>query len=192
MKHTALLPIIILSLVTPTVIANTDSKDTSKSSVTMNKTETQGANAVDLIQQDHDYIRNTIKQLDKNLDSNVAESRSIFKTLKEFLVKHETMEQKIWYPALEKKDPDLDKIISDLKKQEKDAGHAIDEIEKIKDDKEWASKVKTFTKDVDNHAKNEENNLFPKVKKAIAQSELEDIGKKLEEYKVKNNMNNKS
>lgn len=168
----------------------TQTPQNSKSQTTANsQTKNNEQNdPIQIIMSDHKYIRESFGNLDKKLNSNVSESRSMFSNLKDFLKKHEDMEQSVWYPELEKKD-ELKSIIADLKKEEDAAGKAIKDIDDTKDDKEWVSKVKNLQKAVEHHASDEESKLFPKVKKAFNKDELVKIGEKLQKYHSDKNMN---
>ena len=187
MKCKVLLPIIVLSLMSSNTIAHSDTSNPPSATVPSNATEKQQMGAIEVILQDHAHIRSMMARLDKSLDTNIDESRATYKQLKDFLVKHETMEQKVFYPELEK-NADLKSIISDLKKEEDAAADAIKKIDGIKDNKEWVSKVKELNKAVAEHAGDEESKLFPKVRQTLDKAKLDEIGNKLKEYKAKNNM----
>jgi hemerythrin superfamily protein len=100
------------------------------------------------------------------------------------LVRHEKMEQKIWYPYL-KEYVQLNTKIKHLLKEEKTAAKAIKEFKKIKTSEKWETKFIAFKKDVFHHAKEEETKLFPSVKKKLESNELKMIGKKLNTFKNK-------
>jgi hemerythrin-like domain-containing protein len=142
---------------------------------------------VKIILTDHEQITKMIAQLNQSLDTNNSEKKAQFKSLRDFVVKHETMEQKAWYPALEKYEQ-LKSIISNLKDQEKAADNALKNIDKAKDDQEWASKVKDFLKDVEKHAQNEQTELLPKVNQVVDKEKLNKIGKEMQAFRTKNNM----
>jgi hemerythrin superfamily protein len=153
-----------------------------KNNSNVHATQKQHTNAIEIILDDHKKVKSTIANLEKNLHSNVAKARDIFKELKTLLENHEAMEEKTWYPELEKND-DLKNIISKLKEEEETAGKEIKEIDGITDDKEWVAKVQKLIKDVKAHAHDEETKLFPKVKKEFDKAKLNEIGEKMQEFK---------
>lgn len=157
------------------------------SATSTSNTTQQSKNAIDLILQDHAQIRQMFSMLDTKLDNSIDESRTMFNDLKNFLIKHETMEQTAWYPELEKQS-DLKSIIAELKKEEQNAGKEIQKIDAIKDNKEWVAAVKKLQTAVNEHAKDEETKLFPKVKQQLSQQKLLELGDKLSKYKADNNM----
>jgi hemerythrin superfamily protein len=160
-------------------IAVTNNTDTDHSQISVQK---ENLNAIEVILQDHKQIKKMIAQLEKSLDSDTAKSRTDFQELKTFLENHENMEQKEWYPELEKHN-ELKDIIKKLKDEEETAGAELKNLVDVSDDKAWKIKVKKLFKDVKNHAHDEETKLFPKVKKVLDKSSLEEIGKKMEDYK---------
>lgn len=188
MKVKIVLPVIALSLITSNMAfaendrLKSESNNSSRNSVHKTENEQGQMGAVEIILKDHQHIRQMIAAIDKNLDSNIEASRSGFKELKDFLVKHETMEQKAWYPEL-KKNKDLDRIIGDLIKEEDAAGKAIKKIEATSNQSDWVTEVRTFFKAVEQHAKDEETKLFPKVREVMDKTSLEKLGKKLSDYK---------
>lgn len=191
MKCKIILPIMALSLMSTSAFSATQAnpdhlKATSNAAVNSSQTEND-SNPIEIILRDHQHIRQTIAELNKQLSSNIDKSKEMFKNLKDFLVKHETMEQKLWYPELEKKE-NLKPIIAALIKEEEGAGALIKKVENSKDAKEWESNFKTLAKAVEHHATEEETKLFPKVKQEVDKATLNAIGAKLKEYHDSNNM----
>lgn len=189
MKRVILLPLVVLTLVSPYVAADYNTKPDAPASSNMNAPNTinENSDAIGIIMQDHVRIGQMLDALDKKLYSNMAESRTLFKELKDFLVKHETMEQTVWYPELEKQ-ATLKTIIADLKQEEDNASKALKEIDGLSNDNEWVSKVKSLKTAVEQHAQDEETKLFPKVKELLDASQLNAIGKKLMDYRSQNGM----
>lgn len=196
MRKNILLPVIFISLMSPAVLAADQSNastyggamsssDTSTSS--SSSASDQQTDAIAIIINDHSYIRKMFGKIDQEMNSNFDAAQSDFNTLKDFLVKHETMEQKAFYSAIENKD-DLKNIIKHLKKEEDAAANELKKFDNIKDKQEWISKYNKLKKDVDAHASEEETKLFPKVKKVVSSDELNKIGQKMMQYRKDNNM----
>ncbi len=181
MKPNTILPFIMLALIAPNSFANDQSTPMNTSNISAKNSQNEQESAIEIILQEHKQIREKIAKIDKILKSDIKESRSLFKELKNFLIKHEAMEQTVWYPELEKYG-DLKDIISTLKKEEQNASDEIKRLDSITDDKEWTSKVKKLFKDVEHHAEDEETKLFPKVKKQLDKSQLDKIGTKIKAY----------
>ena len=137
-------------------------------------------NAIQLILNQHARIRKFLSQLSKS--KKPAALERTFDKLSVFLVSHETMEQKVWYPFL-KKNTELKTTIYHLISEEKSAAKTIAKIKKIKSEEILEEKIMELKKAVAHHAKEEETKLLPKVKKIIEETELKKIGKKMSEFK---------
>jgi hemerythrin superfamily protein len=137
-------------------------------------------NAIQLILNQHAKIRKFLAQLTKSKQSKAF--KNTFDKLAAFLVSHETMEQKVWYPFL-KKNTKLKTTITHLVKEEKTAAKEIAKIKKIKSEEKFEEKIMELKSAVSHHAKEEETKLLPKAKKLIEESELKTIGRKMNEFK---------
>jgi hemerythrin superfamily protein len=137
-------------------------------------------NAIKFLLKEHDTVRRILADISD--DSHRYETkRAMFDDLCADLVKHETTEEKVWYPFL-KKNGDFDHIIKELVTEEKDAGKEIKEFKKW-DQAEWEVHFPKFKKAVLHHAHLEETKLFPKVEKTVAASDLDAIGMQMKEFK---------
>ncbi len=96
------------------------------------------------------------------------------------------MEEQVWYPLFYQY-KEVNDLVKHLIEEETKASMTIKEFTEIKDKDAWEDKFKDFKSDVEHHAKDEENKLFPKVKKILDQEELDRIGKVMYDYKQKYN-----
>lgn len=174
---TIFIPFILASFIPFHAFATLSDANISHSQVAVN----EKLSAIEVILEDHKHIKSLIAEVEKNLN-NDTKSHDSFQKLKDFVEKHEAMEQKIWYPELSKNDK-LKAEIDKLKEQEEKAGDEFKKIDGINDKKEWKTEVKKLIKAVKNHAKEEETKLFPKVKKEFNKTSLQEIGGKMQEYK---------
>lgn len=137
-------------------------------------------NAIQLILNHHARIRKFLVQLSKS--KTPSSMRSIFNRMAAYLISHETMEQKVWYPFL-KKNAQLKTTINHLVVEEKTAAKSIAKIKKLKSNDTLEEKLMELKTAVSHHAKEEETKLLPKAKKLIDDSELKKVGKKMAEFK---------
>jgi iron-sulfur cluster repair protein YtfE (RIC family) len=94
------------------------------------------------------------------------------------------MEQKIWYPSLKKNgDAGIKKLIKHLIGEEKLSAKAIKKFKSVKTQDEWEERFDKLRMDVEQHASEEEEKLFPKVKKTVNVDILNSIGPKLQKFK---------
>lgn len=137
-------------------------------------------NAIQLIENHHSRIRRYLAQLSKSKTS--SSLIKTFEKLADFLISHETMEQKVWYPFL-KKNTKLKSTIMHLIAEEKTAAKVITQIKKLKSPITQQEKIMKLKRDISLHAKEEETKLLSKARKIINVNELKKIGKKMQEFK---------
>ncbi len=138
-------------------------------------------NAIKFLIKEHDKVRTMLSDISN--DFHRAETkRKLFDELSQELLRHEKIEQTVWYPLL-KKNKALTDLIPHLISEEKSAARAVNAIEKITSQGDWEEKFSEFRSDVEHHAKEEETKLFPQVENILSQSELEKIGKEMLEFK---------
>lgn len=143
-------------------------------------------NAIDFITKEHKRIKKSFAKIVKK-SHRFSTKQKMFKALCQDLLQHETMEQKVWYPNF-KNDRKIKAEVRHLIHEEKSAEHtmkAIKSFKNIKTEKEWDTKLVKFKTAVEKHASEEEKKLFPNVAKILDEKELELIGKKLRQYKIK-------
>lgn len=138
-------------------------------------------NAIDFLIKEHNKVRSLFADMN---DSNHRQEtkKKIFETIHEELVRHEKMEQTVWYPQL-KLNKEVSEKIKHLTTEEKSAKNFMDQLSKIKNSSEWENELKELQKDVEHHANEEEKHLFPQVKQLVEESELERIGKEMHHFK---------
>jgi len=140
--------------------------------------------AIKFLLKEHNKVRRIFKDINKKSRRDLTK-RKIFKELCHDLIVHETMEQKKWYPTL-KKNKDLKDTIKHLLSEEKKAAKTIKTFKNIKSPEEWNKKFFEFKNDVEHHASEEEEKLFPKVKKLFDEAELKKLGKEMYQFKKDN------
>jgi hemerythrin superfamily protein len=138
-------------------------------------------NAIEFLVKEHNKVRSLFADL---VDPSHREEtrRKIFDTIYEELVRHEKMEQNVWYPEL-KADKKIHDEIKHLLDEEYDAKKLMDHLNKIKNSDEWDKDIIKLKQDVEHHAQEEEQELFPKVKMSFPEDDLIRIGAKLQKYK---------
>lgn len=144
-------------------------------------------NAITFLLKEHEKVRKLLFDLSER--SHRTETKiKLFEQLAEELVRHETMEQTIWYPFLKKNKIFAD-VIAHLLSEEKKAAKIIEKIQKnIEQGDEWEEEFLQLKADVEHHADEEEKHLFPQVKEMLDEETLEKIGKEMGEFK--NNFEN--
>ena len=139
-------------------------------------------NAFQLLKNDHQIVSGLFDQL----ESASGKSKThLFARLKSELDVHAHVEEKIFYPALENKQPSREitleayeehKVVKDLL-AELAAGRAADE--------EWDAKLKVLRENVDHHVEEEEGELFDKANDVLSDDDIERLGNEMEVEKAR-------
>jgi len=141
--------------------------------------ETTVANAVDLLKADHDQVADLLQQFDK---ANGNRQKALAKQICDALKVHARIEEEIFYPAARQALAEEDQPLLD----EADVEHAtikglVGRIESGRVGDHFAAFVKVLGEYVNHHVKEEEGELFPKVRSSDL--DLDVIGVKLAERK---------
>lgn len=131
-------------------------------------------NAIKFLLTEHNKVRNMLQDIQQAVSYETK--KNIFHKLGEDLIRHEHMEETVWYPFL-KQDKALAEIIPHLVSEEKKAEKAIEKLAKISEEPEWEETFLKLKADVEHHAREEEDKLFPQVEDLLGEEELEEIGK---------------
>lgn len=139
-------------------------------------------NAIDFLIKEHDKVRKTLADIDDS--SHRPETKMhMFDSLCQDLLRHETMEHKVWYPHF-KNDQRLSDTVRHLIGEEKGAEKAIKQFDKVSSYAVWQEKFAKFKHDVEHHAQEEENDLFPEVQNLLSPEDLEQIGLDMYHFKL--------
>lgn len=137
--------------------------------------------AINFLLKEHNTVKKLLTDISDESHRDTAR-KELFDRLCNDLLRHETMEETVFYPYL-RKQQNLNDTVKHLITEEKNAEKAIKQFDHVKSQKEWEEKFSKFKKDVEHHASEEERELFPEVKKLLSQEDLEKIGKEMEAFK---------
>jgi hemerythrin superfamily protein len=140
-------------------------------------------NALELLKQDH----HTVKELfEKAESSSEKEKRELFDEIHTELETHATIEESIFYPAVQKHEELKDMVLESIE-EHKQIKTLLREMDNLKSDSEkFEPKLKVLMENVSHHAEEEEEGkMFPKLQQLMNERELEALGQELEQAKGK-------
>jgi iron-sulfur cluster repair protein YtfE (RIC family) len=143
--------------------------------------------ALTLLEEDHDKVMKILEDLEKTTERGIKTREELFNKLVSELTVHEQIEEQIFYPAV--KERATTKKLEELVAESYQEHHFVDTIKAEIEDtpfeaEEWAAKFKVMKENIEHHAKEEEEEkMFPKVRRAFSKSELEDLGTQMAELK---------
>jgi hemerythrin superfamily protein len=135
--------------------------------------------AIELLKDDHKTVEKIFTAMESKDDR-----QRLFPELDRELSVHAEIEEKIFYPAAKEAEPTRDLVLESIEehKQIKMVLADLEQTDKTTD--EWGAALKVLKEDVMHHVGEEEDELFPKVKKILSKEQLEDLGSRMEELKM--------
>jgi hemerythrin superfamily protein len=132
--------------------------------------------ALELLRQQHDEVEDLMEQIE-NADGD--EKEALFEEMADKLAAHATIEEKIFYPSvMESKTRDA--LIESTEEHLSIKRLLADMIELEVDDEHFDAKLKVLKEQVRHHAHDEEEDkLFPKVRRLMSADELAALGNEL-------------
>jgi hemerythrin superfamily protein len=137
-------------------------------------------NAIELLKDDHDKVERLFQKVKATEE---GEHKALFEKIKMELDAHTHIEEKVFYPRL-KQEEELEDITLEGIEEHHQAKMFLRELANLSDDSEkFEPKLKVLMEDITHHVQEEEGEMFPKVEKVISESELQELGKQMEEEK---------
>ena len=143
----------------------------------MAKSKAKATGAVEILKEQHDKVRKAFKQFEK-LDREDAEAQQqLVQTTCEDLKLHTTLEEELFYPAAREAIDDED-LLNEAQVEHETAKMLIEQLENMgADDPNFHATFTVLGEYVVHHAKEEEGEMFPQVKKTDV--DLEELGARM-------------
>ena len=142
-------------------------------------------NALTLLKNDHKTVAGLLEKIDGTTERALKTREEVFTQLKTELDIHAEIEEKIFYPVLEKIDETRD-ITLEAFEEHRLVKQLLGELESApKDDEQWTAKFTVLKESIEHHVEEEEDDMFKKVRKVLSEAELEELGTRMEEAKGK-------
>ena len=145
------------------------------------------ANAIELLTQDHDNVRALLKELTDTPNNAHKKREELLGKIRKELEVHTKLEEEIFYPAFRHADGRSEH--SELYHEAMEEHHLVEDMV-IPDvgsadvgSDEFAGRAKVLRELVEHHAEDEEEEMFPMARKAMTESELEELGEKMQARK---------
>jgi hemerythrin superfamily protein len=139
--------------------------------------------AITLLKQDHKTVERLFKQFEKSEDDPKQSRKVADEIIKELSV-HAAIEEQIFYPAVREAMPDADDTILEALEEHHVAKWLLSEIDGMPPTAErFRAKTTVLIESVRHHVEEEEQELFPEVRKAMKRKPLQELGAQMEEAK---------
>jgi len=137
--------------------------------------------AIDLLKRDHADVKKAFKEFEKAKYKDPRACKDFLASICRDLEMHTTLEEEIFYPAVRGKIKD-DDLMNEAQVEHNSAKQLIAEIEKLGgDDPMLKAHAQVLSEYVNHHVREEENEMFPKVKRA--KLDLEGLAQEMLERK---------
>jgi hemerythrin superfamily protein len=138
--------------------------------------------AITLLKNDHRTVEKLFKKFEKTGDDAAAAKREVVDAIIEELSVHTAIEEQVFYPAVREALPDLDDIVLEGLEEHHVSKWTLAELADMSPEHErFDAKVTVLIESVRHHLKEEEEDLFPDVRKALGRKALGQIGDAMEE-----------
>ncbi len=141
--------------------------------------------ALELLIADHNRVRGLFTRFQAAEGSNDAQAAKLAAMIFEELEVHTKIEEEIFYPPVRKLNEELHELVTEGVEEHHVVDTLMAEIKALSpSDEEWAAKLKVLIENVEHHADEEEEEMFPKVRKAMGNDARQDLGQRLEAKKA--------
>jgi hemerythrin-like domain-containing protein len=139
--------------------------------------------ALEVLMEDHDYVKKAYRAFQKlDPEEDLEEAQALVKNVCAALKVHTAIEEKILYPAARRALKDKD-LLEEAEVEHASAKILIRSLERMKpEDPKYAATFTVLCEYVEHHVKEEENEMFPKLRRA--RLNLQALGKKLLKRKI--------
>jgi iron-sulfur cluster repair protein YtfE (RIC family) len=139
--------------------------------------------AFTLLKNDHQKVAGLLEKLEGTTERALKTREELFTQLKSELDVHTEIEEKIFYPVLEKADETRD-ITLEAFEEHRLVKQLLGELAaEAKDDEQWTAKFTVLKENIEHHVEEEEGEMFKKARKVLSKAEIEELGTRLEKAK---------
>jgi len=138
--------------------------------------------AFTLLKADHQKVAELFERLEA---ASGKRKLDVFEQIKSELQLHTHIEEKIFYPALEKPAETHD-LTLEAYEEHAMVKKLLQELSGARTaDEDWQAKAKVLQENVEHHVDEEENELFDKAGDALSEEEIEELGERMEAEKAR-------
>ena len=159
----------------------TTARTSTKASTAAKARSAADQDALSKLKADHAEVRKLFDQYEKNKDDmSVEEKSELVETICGELIVHAQIEEEIFYPAVRAvADEDLEELLDEAEVEHSGAKDLIAQLEDSEPEEPlYDAKVTVLGEYIKHHAGEEEDEMFPKVKKA-KDLDLDELGQQL-------------
>jgi hemerythrin HHE cation binding domain-containing protein len=143
-----------------------------------------GTDAIRLLVNDHRELQDLLKRGEETSARAARERKGLLDTISAKLTVHETIEEKVLYPALEAH-PETHAIVLEGFQEHHVADLIVKELfDTSTSAEEWSAKFKVLKENIEHHIEEEEGEMFRSARGVMTQEELVALGAKMAKMKA--------
>lgn len=139
--------------------------------------------AITLLREDHELLRKLSKELAETTERAVETRKKLLKRLEAELTAHTTIEEELFYPAIIAATDDVEDermVAEGIEEHRACDAKVIPDLHKTDPSTvEYSGQLKVLKDYLFHHLEEEEEEMFPKVRKLIGRKELQELGEKM-------------
>lgn len=142
--------------------------------------------AVQLLTADHNRVRGLFKQARSAREADdISKLTALAQKIRTELEIHTRIEEEIFYPEVEAASSELAEMVAEGLEEHHVVDHLIEEMSTLDpSDDTWSAKLTVVMENVEHHAEEEEEEMFPEVRSTLGRSRLEELTQRLETRKA--------
>jgi hemerythrin superfamily protein len=145
------------------------------------KTTERTQDAIDLLTSQHRMVEEMFQKLEEETPGSV-EHRRLFATLADALAVHATIEEKIFYPAVKR--PETEELLENSVEEHLAVKRVLATLLDTAPDGDASAELEELAGLTEQHVIEEERDLFPRVRKLVADDELRDLARRMNELEA--------
>ena len=140
--------------------------------------------AVTLLRNDHRTVEGLFKKFEKAGPNAHKTKKDLVEKIIEELSIHAAIEEQVLYPAARKAVPDASDEVLEALEEHHIVKWVLSELDGMEPtDERFQAKVTVLIENVRHHVEEEEDDLFPQLRKAMKRKELEELAQAMEKAK---------
>jgi len=141
--------------------------------------------ALELLTADHNRVRGLFKRFEAAEGENDAQAARLATMIFEELRIHTKIEEEIFYPTVTKLNDEIHGLVTEGVEEHHVVDTLMEEVKSLSpSDEEWAAKMKVLIENVEHHAEEEEQEMFPMIRRAMNNDARSELGQRVEARKA--------
>lgn len=145
--------------------------------------------AISLLKADHKKVKDLFKQVAELGDAAHKSRAKLFEKIDQELTVHAKVEETIFYPALKaktKRNTEPSDEVFEAYEEHANVKAMLGKLEGLEpSDETYNAKLQVLSELVKHHVKEEETEMFKQARQLLSESELEELGKRMQAAKSK-------